>query len=372
MSVAKVSPSWTDFKGGSELYPLTDDISLTVTEELNGLYDLEIEYPDDGEFADYLIAADATNNYSAVISAPPRAGMQYEPFIVFDVIRTGEKVRKIKAHNAAYRTNKTVIPPFTATGITATLAALNVTEFLLININLNDESTQFENEKPTSLWELVGAVAKKFKAELTYTYNYANTTMRIEYRTQRGVQNDDITIREGVNIVSIEEETNCEDRITSVYGYAQGDDGNGNLTTVTAEVNTGLTGDGKPLIVDFTGEFEGLPTYAQLLAKVTAYTTELTATLAVYGRYTVSANFIPLGNTTEYAGNPVTCDVGDTVTINALNKYIKARIVKTVFNPHTEKYDLISVGSEPVNVADTIAELERNQAGYYNGKVVYE
>ena len=366
MIIPKVAESWSAFKAGIELYPLLDVITISVSETLNEEFDLYLEYPECGQFADMLVAASAGVNNSSVIAVPPRPNTQAEPFIIYEVTRSGDGIKRVKAHSAVYRTNTIVIDPFTATGITATLAAINSGEFDLKNINLTDEMTEFANPSPCSLWTIIGALAQVFSAELTYTFDYGTSRMTVELRDRRGTTNDALKIAEGVNIVDFAETMNCEDRALSVYGYAQGDDGNGNVVTITAQRSTSLSGDGKPLIIDFTGEFDGLPNATQLGNVVQQYVNDLSATLALYGRYTVDVDFVPLGSTTDYAGTPIECDVGDTVTVSVLGKHIQERIMRVVFNPFTELYEQIALGSEPVNVADTIAQLVRNQAQIYN------
>ena len=370
MIIPKLTDSWESFRTKTNIRPLKDVLTITVTEVLNDVFDLYLEYPEEGQFAAEIEAASESRAYAAVIEAQPRAGSQTEPFIVYKVERSIDKIKRVKAHSAIYqRTMKITEAPFAATGITATIAALNLGDIEIVNVDITDETTVFELETPASLWETIGLIAGKFKAELKYTYDAYDRRMNVELYKRRGRINKDIVISEGVNVIDYRETTNSENRISEVLGYVQGEDQNGNYTTVSVVVATGVPGDGKTLIVDFQREFDGLPTHAALLVKVSNFVAQLMQTDDAYGTYTADVDFVPLGNTTEHDGKQDPCEVGDTVPVNILGKYISERVVQTVYNCFTGKYEQIVTGSMPVTIADTIAELERKQADLYRNRM---
>lgn len=357
MIIPKAYQRWAEFKTGTPYDPLTDVKDITVTEEMNGIFDLDMEYPESGENASTIHPAGAGIN-GTVIQVPPRAGAQAEPFYVYEVTRSLNRIMRVKAHHAVYRLTGNVIDPFKTTGITATIAKINTElndgNYYFINIDLSDETTEFENEKVSTAWELVGKIANTFGGEMSYRYDYISGYIRIEYRQARGSANA-ITIREGVNIVSYENTFNTEERTIAVCGYWTGDDGNGNKVTVTATRSTHILGEGRILIVDMTDRFESMPSAADLDTEVQAYANGMTW-YEKNGTETLSVDFVLLGTTTEY-DESIALDLGDTVTVRVLKDDVTARIVKYEYNPYIEKYKTISIGSKPVNIADTIASM---------------
>lgn len=354
--IPRLADTWLIYKNNTFVRSLADTISCKIDEKLNGEYDLELVYPIDGLNAENLVV-------DSVIGAMPRVGAANEPFKVYETSDTLDGLRTVRAHHIVYDTSGIVIEPFTATGITAVINALNThyngdgIEFVCQNNGITDAATVFTSETPASLFSLIGAVAAAFGAELSYEYDAFNSREKIIFNAQRGQTNNSI-IGYGINLTAYEKKTDSSTKYTKVFAFAQQKNADGTITTRKSTASTGESGDTRYYIVDMTSDFDGLPSAAQL--------NSATSALAGSGQFasteSTNVDFVPLANTTEYKGSALSSDInlGDTLTLRYKGTNSTLRAVETVFDAIWEKYDKVVVGDVETNIADTIVQLEAN------------
>ncbi len=345
--------------------PLPDCISMRVTERLNGEYELELTYPIDGINAERLTKTTLT----PIIAVEPWAGSGREPFRVYEWTDGLDGIRTVKARHHVYDSALFVhgLSPTTinATGITAIVARLNALVhgynslgLNFVNNGITDETPTLYVAEPCDIWTLVGKVVELFGAEMSYTYDPNTGKVDVTFNKHRGTVND-ATIRYGINLTDYRKTTDLTTRFNVVRAICKVDNDDGTTTFVTATASTGVQV-GNPtreLVLDWSSEYDGLPTSAQLQNDLTAFV----AAGTWEGTESVSSSFIPLGNTTEY-DLPESIQCGDTLTIDG-GKYgtITARVIETVYNPLTQKYESVTIGQAEKTIADTIAGLSDSQ-----------
>jgi phage minor structural protein len=363
MIIPTICPSWTEYKKNKYRKPLSDVISLNVSEKLNGSFDLEMVYPIGGQFSDELsfFSTDGGLFYrEAIISAVPRKGAKEEPFRIYEISKSLDGTMTVKAHHIVYDTDGIVVEPFNVTGIAAAINALNThydnqgAEFV-VSSDIVNTTSQFSTSEPRSLWYLIGHLQSVFGGELSYEYDDYNSRVLIKLNASRGSDKTSV-IAYGVNILKASKKENVQDRFNAVLPFAKQKNDDGTVTIVTGDLSAvALPGIDRERIavVDFSQNHDGLPTAEELYMDAQQYRGNL-------GKMSnsVSVDFVPLEDTTEGSGES-TLGLGDTVTIDAdiVEMSMTEKVVQTVFNPLTEKYESISVGSAEQTIADTIVNL---------------
>lgn len=359
MKIPHLSSTWNDFKLNKYRKPLSDVVSLKITENLNGAFDLEMTYPIGGAFADEISIDSINSGYSPIIGAVPRKGGQEEPFRIYETKRTIDGLISIRAHHIVYDTDGFVIEPFTATGISAVVSALNThwhndgIEFVVQNNGITDTTTVFESQVPASLFSLIGKAADVFGAELSYEYDSFNSRVLIKLNASRGTVKNTV-VGYGVNLVKASIDVNNDGVYNYVFVYAKQENDDGTVTVVS-NYNTvpSLNGRTRALIVDVSEYYDGLPTAGDLLADFFKFRIDATGQ-----KKSAAVDFVPLEDTTEGYGDS-SISLGDVVPVNAdqIGLNMSAKVVKTIYNPLTEKYESISVGSAEQTIADTIVNM---------------
>lgn len=355
MNMPKVCKGWMELSQNLYKLPLPDVISIQVTENLNGSFDLEMKYPIQGENADLLSIDNINGGYSPLVCVVPRKGANEEPFRIYETNKSLDGLMTVKAHHIVYDTDGIVIEPFSATGISAVVSALNThwnnygAQFV-VQTDITNTTTVFNSKVPASLFSLIGAAATAFNAELSYEYDAFNSRVLIKLNAARGSVKTSV-VGYGVNLVSATKKVNNDSVYNYGYVYAQQENDDGTVTVVS-NYNTYPTfnGRGRAQIADVSSYYDGLPTSGDLLADFWSFR------LGGGQQQTATVDFVPLEDTTEGYGDS-SLGLGDTVKVNAdpMGMTLTSKVVQTVYNPLTEKYDSMSVGSVETTIADTIA-----------------
>lgn len=366
--------SYSALKTDGALYSLPDVVSIAVVEERNGSFDLEMRYLYKGMNADQLVC-------EAIIMAVPHHAQSEEPFRIYEVTVPIDGIITVKAHHLSYDLGGVVLTPFNETGLTNILNEIN-SQFLALGLDFEivnngiTVSHQFSISYPQTAASVLGqgehSLIADFDAEVSYEWDSFNGKEVITLNAARGTTSEAM-IAYGYNLLSLDYSVNSDAVYSAIYPYFMYDD-NGTTTLVTLPeetVSTGATTSRtRVLPVDLTGEFDHTPTAAELRTAANAYV----ATIDWNAVISCAVDFVPMQNTTEYedSTDDQTIHLCDTVTISAdiIGVTLSAKVVRTVYNQITDKYTEMTVGTIPANIADTIANLEQNQATIYNGSVI--
>ena len=344
---------------------LPDAISCKVTEERNGCYELEMEYPVGGLHYDLI-----ENN--RIIYAKPNETSDPQPFDVKEITPSMNKMTAtIYAQHVRYRMNGIPVSPFSAQGINDALAGLKQNSLIkhpfTFYTDIVNGSSKFNVGLPGTLGSLLGGTKGSIldtfsgSAGCEYEFDRFNVKLHAHRGTDSGV-----SIRYAKNLTGCKMESSIESVYTGVLAYWQKkEEGKEELLSSDIQYITNHTSYPREYIymLDCSSDFEDTPTVEHLNAKALNY--------AVNNRIgepsvSVDVSFIPLWGTEEYKAiapleRVCLCDTV-TVRFELLGVNVKAIVNKTVYDVLSEKYDSISIGSAKSKLGETIKQEVHNQA----------
>ena len=344
---------------------LPDAISCKVTEERNGCYELEMEYPVGGLHYDLI-----ENN--RIIYAKPNETSDPQPFDVKEITPSMNKMTAtIYAQHVRYRMNGIPVSPFSAQGINDALAGLKQNSLIkhpfTFYTDIVNGSSKFNVGLPGTLGSLLGGTKGSIldtfsgSAGCEYEFDRFNVKLHAHRGTDSGV-----SIRYAKNLTGCKMESSIESVYTGVLAYWQKkEEGKEELLSSDIQYITNHTSYPREYIymLDCSSDFEDTPTVEQLNAKALNY--------AVNNRIgepsvNVDVSFIPLWGTEEYKAiapleRVCLCDTV-TVRFDLLGVNVKAIVNKTVYDVLSEKYESISIGSAKSKLGETIKQEVHNQA----------
>lgn len=321
-------------------------LECLITEELNGLYEAEMTV---------LVSDEHFNDLSVGSILLLNTEKDMQMFRVYYISKPINQRCEIRLQHISYDLTKTPVKPFTSTGAVASCLALknNVLGSTPFDIQTNIENTtsNFTLDIPRSFRECLGGYEGSMLDVFRGEYEWDNLTVKMLSR--RGSDNG-VRISYGKNLTDFKQEENIENVYDGVLGYAVVDD-----VTYTASNYFNKTGATNPRIknVDFSSDYESgqVPTDAELITKETNYANNNDIEIP---NVNITVSFIPLWQTEEYK-NVLPLErvsLGDTVHIyfDKLNVEASARVIKTVWNCLTEKYEEIELGNAKANLNTVI------------------
>lgn len=337
---------------------LPDALSCTVTEETNGQYELEMTYPRTGRHWEDL-------RRQRIIYAKPTPYSDPQPFPIYKITKDIKGKSKIYAEHISYRLSKIPVSPFSASSCAQALAALktNAAEDCPFNFSTDKQvSSNFEITVPKSIRQVLGgsddSILEKFKGE--YEFDKFDVKLWTNRGADRGVK-----IRYGKNMTDFEQEESIENTYTGIYPYWTGTVGDGVPLTITLpekviySPNADLYPHRMTIPVDLTSRFsdlDGPPTEEQLRREAIDY---INANNIGVPKVSMDVSFVALRQTQEYQNvAPLErVHLCDTVTVEfeKLNVEATAKVIKTVYNVLTDRYDSITIGDAKSNLASTIS-----------------
>ena len=355
---------------------LKDAISCTVTEERNGIFELEMTYPIGGQHAEDI-------EIDKIILAKPNDTLQNQMFRIYEVSKPLNGIFTIKAEHISYELSALPITRYTATNANATTViaglvygAEKANDF---RVYVSDITTRanFKVEACSvraALGGVEGSVLDTFGGEFIFDNYY------VQLKKNRG-SDTGVIISYGKNLTDVSLTISDEDAYTGIYPYAYNDT---TLVTLSEKIidvtNTTFSKD-KILIMDFSSEFDSdtVINEANLRTIVQKWLTENDINAP---SITLEVSFQHLWKSPEYANFQALekvslCDIVN-VWHEGLGIHIKAKVIKTVYNTLSENYESLVLGSARSNFADTILqnkkEIERikNQNNSLHSQITEE
>ena len=348
---------------------LPDPTSCIVTEERNGSFELEMEYPVNGRrFNDIL--------RRRIILAKSNPYDDPQPFRIYSVTKPINGIVTIRAAHISYDTSGTIVKLFPTDAISAAAAMSYLKDFAVPSTPFTfftDVSTKGTMSSPTpaSIRSLLGgnegSILDIFGGE--YLFDRWNISLLTARGANRGV-----TIRYGKNMTDLEQEENDTDFYTGVYPYWYSENEDGGLITL-AENNGIVNGPGtyefqKILPLDLSSEDFGKttvdpdgyeitderPTQEELLAAAKKYISDNKIGIP---SVSLDVSFVMLSQSEEYKDyarleTVKLCDIV-TVEFDKLGVKTTAKCIKTVYNVLTNKYDSIELGEPKSSLSDTVS-----------------
>ena len=334
---------------------LVDAISCKVTEERNGMYEMQMQYPQTGIHFNEI-------EIQSIICVIPHDGGNLQPFRVYKITKPMNGKVDIYAQHISYQLSSIPVMPFGASSVVDCLAKL--VEYAAEACPYTfwtDKSTVaiYTQDTPASIRERLGGVQGSVLDVYGGEYEFDNYTVKLW--NKRGADRG-VTLRYGKNITDIKQEENISSTYTGICPYWKGGEGNV-VVTLPEKVVESQYADSFPYrltkVVDMTQYFIDQPTVAQLRAKAEQYVEDNAVGVP---DVSIDVNFVALWQTEEYKDVAVLQRVYlcDTITVifEKLGINVKAKVIKTIYDVLKERYSSISIGSYSKSFADTISDIQ--------------
>lgn len=347
---------------------LAEASDCQCTEERNGVFELEFQYPMLGRYAAELVI-------DRYVKAKPNANGKNQFFHIRKVSKPINGMFTVSCEHISYALSGYPVPTVSASGnaqvaINAILTAAKNqlgkdTGFSVAttDITLSSSIALTNVSARAALGGVSGSVLDVYGGE----YEFDNHTIKLHKARgkDRGVR-----IAYGRNMTELKCDIDMDSAYTGIYGYVKND----NVDLHSYKTVTNSSGiNAKTLIRDFSSDFSGGDseiTQSGLDSAVSAY-----AAANDINSPTVSmtVSFVDLSQSPEYASFSALESVSlcDTVQIyhKDLNINIKAKVIKTVYDVLRERYTSIDLGSPRANFADVIKQTV-NETKDLRGQIV--
>lgn len=327
---------------------LRDCISCKVTEERNGIFECDFEYPVTGQ------------NYERILLGRTIAAKydDTEDMQPFDIVSNSEPINGIVRYHAvhiSYRQSKLTASGTSINSLAAAFAMLNNAQpdnpFIYETDKVSNGYLAAGDGVPRSVKSILGGVEGSILD--TYGGEYKYNKFIVSLLTSRGSDRGFI-IRYGVNLLDYNNDTNYSESFNSCIPYWA----SGSVVVKGGRVDSGLSsynGRIECVPLDLTSKFESQPTAEQLEAAARSYMQNNQVNLPAQ---TIKVNFIRLQDSEEYAEYAalLDCKLCDTVRVifPRYNMDGKFKIVKTVYNSLTERYEEMELGALSITLSQAL------------------
>lgn len=326
---------------------LSDVTSCEVTEERNGVYELQMQYPITGQHYSSI------SNRAIIYTEVNRHGDK-QLFRVYRITRPMRGVVTIYAQHLSYDLSGVVLTPFDASNITAALTMLKTYSSTDNPFTFaTDKSTvaNFSVDVPSTVRNIMGGQSGSLLDVYGGEYAYDHYTVKL--LKARG-KDRGVTIRYGKNLTDLTQEENIQNVVTGLYPYWKSEDSYVELPEKV--VNAPGTYDFvkiKPL--DVSSEFDEEPSVEKLRSYAESYAKNNDIGVPPVS---ITVKFAALDQTEEYKDIATLEEVNlcDTVTVafDRLGVNASAKCIKTVYDVLNGRFKEITLGEAKTNITDTI------------------
>ena len=346
---------------------LSDATSCTVTEQLNGEYELELTYPIDGQHFELI------GTGKIIAARPYRNAPRVQPFRIYAESRPLNGEVTFYARHISYDALGVPVRPFVAASAAAALVTL--TQSMVIQCPFtfatNIESAgNFALERPAKLQSVLLGTG-----EGSLTAAYGGELVRDGYSIQllqrRGADRG-ARIVYGRNLIDLTQEKSIEEMYDAVYPYyvnSSTEDGQQAGVTELADALVLISAESAAeaknvFMLDLSNDFDETPTAEQMQQAAAAY---IDKNGLDKPKVTLSVKYVDLSRTQEYADmvNLDHIELGDTVTVQyaRLGVDVKARVTALTYDVLRDEYESLTVGDAQENLSGIIAQNKADSAG---------
>ena len=326
---------------------LSDCISFTVEEELNGTYEAEFQYPITGRHYDLIqegLIVGATHDDSGIL----------QPFEIYKRSAPIDGKVTFNAHHISYRLSKEVVMPFTATSLAGALTniASNIVGGTGFSFSTDMAAAgELKIDKPSAARAVLGGEENTLLQVFGGEFEFDK--FNVILHSQRGTATD-VEIRYGKNLSDLTQEIDKSEAYNAIVPFWK-DSSKATLVTLP-EVYIAHDPDAELTMMplDLSDQFDKKPTVAQLRAKAQE---KFDAGKPWTPSETIDVDFVALWQTDEYEqyAELQRVHLGDSVSVYypALGVIANAqRVVKTVYNTLLDRYDEITLNELKETLAD--------------------
>ena len=356
---------------------LTDCTRAVVTEERNGVYELEFDIPITGEHFNDI-------SLGMIVACTHDDKHDIQPFVIYQrSVPDLNGIVTFNAHHISYRLNDVVVMPYTAGSVAAALQGISDNS---VNANpftfWTDKTTtaSFVNDVPRNARNMLGGEENSI-LDVYGAGEYEFDKFDVKLYQNRGVDSD-VEIRYSKNLVDLSQTIDESDSYNAIVPYWS--DGEGdvvllpegmlvfsgtepqvayltdhNLIIIRAETDEPIEvaytlADAAPM--DLSDLFEEKPTVEQLRAAAIARFERSEAWLP---NENLAVDFVQLWQTEEFKEYSALQRVSlcDTVSVYypqvGISK-VKQKVVKVEYNVLLDRYDSIELGSLQTSLGQAI------------------
>ena len=319
---------------------LSDAVSCKVTEERNGIYELEMAYPITGiHFSDI--------QEGRIILAQPHDGGLTEPFDIYRIEKPINGICTIKAEHISYRLNGITVMPFTAGTIQELFSTIPSKSATTNPFSFTTDLTStvgYTVAIPTAIREMLGGYSDSV-LDVYGTGDLEFSRFNVILHQNRGSDNG-VTLRYGKNITDIKDVIDMTEVYTGIVPFWT--DGESVVTLPEKAIMSTHASDYPFYIVkpvDLSGDFAEAPTESDLRSAANAY---ITSNEGWKLNNNITVSFVALWNTEEYKHIAALervqmCDVVH-VLYEPLGIDFTTKVVRTDYNVLQERYNAITLG----------------------------
>ena len=341
---------------------LSDCISCTVEEKESGVYECKFKYPMTGiHYADI--------QEKRIIYCTHDDAKVAQPLEIYSRSAAHKGVVTFFAHHVSYKLGNVIVDPFSANSALGALEGLKQHEINTSPFTYwTDKSSigSFEIKVPTAVRAILGGVQGSIlDAFGGGDYEWDGYTVKLW--NDRG-QDNNISIRYGVNMLSMVQETDDSSVFNAVAPFwfheSTGEDDPEILVTVPGKIvraSSATSQTLRPITLDLSDQWQTPPTVQQLTDYAEAY---MNQRMSWKLEENITVDFVALWQTEDYK------DVAPLQRVRlydyvhivhdelGINK--KLQVVATKYNVLTERYDSIELGVSKPSFAEVVSAVTEN------------
>ena len=343
---------------------LRDCISCVVTEERNGVYECDFEYPIDGVNYDRI-------QCGRIIAVEHDESNDVQPFDIVGYSRPINGVVTFHCVHISYRQTALTVSDTNINSLADAFTMLgNAQPSNPFNYWTDKDSIGYMasgDGVPHSVRSILGGMEGSILDSYGGEYEWDKWTIKL-WANRGSLKN--FTIRYGVNLTDYSEDTDYSDTYTSVIPYWAGQDSDGNALIITGDRQESgypsFNGTDRCIPLDVTDKFnseDGTPTKAQVEAEGLAYIQQNQPFLPAQ---TIKVDFVRISDSSEYAQFKTlqTCKLCDSVSVMFPRYNVDGtfKIVKTEYDVLQERYKTMELGALSISLATALGI---NSSGSY-------
>ena len=327
---------------------LRDCISCVVTEERNGIYECDFEYPITGAHYNEI-------QLGRIVGVTHDDTDDIQPF---DIVSFSKPINRVVTFHCVHISYRQSYMTVTGSNINSLADAFT----LLSSAEPDNPFTYWTDMSSSAYMACADGLPKTVRSMLggvegsildTYGGEYEWDKFTVKLWSSRGT-NRNFTIRYGVNMLTYDDETDSQGTYSSCVPYWT----DGTNTVIGDRVDSygsTVTGRGECVPLDLSDKFENQPSKADLEAEALS---QMSAKNPFLASQTINVSFVRLQDMSEYENlsSLLQCRLCDTVKVvfHDYGMTGQFKIVKTVWNVLTDKYESMELGTLSTTLAQAL------------------
>lgn len=339
---------------------LRDTISAVVSEERNGLYELDFTYPVTGANYEKIICG-------RIVGVTHDESGDIQPFEIVGQTRPINGIVSFHAVHISYRQSQMVATGSNINSLADAFTLLGTAQpSNPFTYETDITSTAYmsgANGTPMSVRQLLGGV--KGSILDAYGGEYEWDKWRVILHQNRGEMKD-FAIRYGVNLLDYNDETSYQGTFTSCVAFWKNDS---EIVTVTATLDeNGYNGNDIRIPLDLSDKFEEKPTTAQLENEALLYMQRNQTNIPTQS---IRVDFVRLADMGEFSQfqDLLKCKLCDSIKVIFPMYGVSAsfKIVKTEWNVLEGKYIEMELGTLSTTLSEALGIGQTTSSGSGGG-----